>query len=829
MQRILAITHQYTRLGNDGLAPYNRHQLRCLAQDHAVEVIAPIPWTARFRSGYENFMAQPKRYRNKDGIWVHHPVYLFPPKVLMRRYGNYFLSSVRGVAEPIVERFRPEVIFSCWAHPDGWAAVQLGREYGLPVLIKVIGSDVLVLTKDPGRRQRVAEALQGADGVAAVSRDLADHVIGLGVDPAKVHVVPEGINQEVFCPGDQGEARARLKLPSEGPAQLLFVGNLLLSKGAGVLLEACALLKQRRVEFRCHLVGRGQDEPQLRVLAARLGLSGGSGAVVDFVGSCPQWQLPDWYRASDLVVLPSFSEGIPNVLREAMMCGTAFVATNVGGIPEITRPEVGRLVEAGDPRQLADAIEKALDEGLRADRATALELNISWEQSARLLAGELAKIQIPTPVAVDRRFAVSVEPKMKAPETRLEEGKGVRILAITQIYPRPRSMTAGSYNVNQFQSINRENPVSVICPASWTEFRLGQLWRKKDIDALTPSVDAIQDQIRVDRPVFLFLPKLFRSSYGLFYGASIRKCFNHVVETFRPDVVLACWSHPDGWAAVRLAREHGLPVLIKVHGSDVLVLAKDPRRRQRVAEALREADGVAAVSRDLADHVIGLGVDPAKVHVVPHGIDPEIFCPGDQSAARAQLNLPNGGPAQLLFVGNLLMSKGAGVLLEACALLKQRRVGLRCHLVGRGQDEPQLRVLAARLGLSGGSGAVVDFVGSCPQWQLPDWYRASDLVVLPSFSEGIPNVLREAMMCGTAFVATNVGGIPEITRPEVGRLVEAGDPRQLADAIEKALADGFRADRAMALELNISWDESAKIMVDRLRSLPRASHPLVAR
>jgi glycosyltransferase involved in cell wall biosynthesis len=390
--RILAITHQYPHLGNDGLGPYNRHQLRWLAQEHEVEVVAPIPWTTRFRAGYENFMAQPQRYRNKDGIWVHHPVYVFPPKLLMHRYGKYFLSSVRKAVGEIVERFRPDVIFSCWAHPDGWAAVRLGREHGLPVLIKVIGSDVLVLARDPQRRQRIAEALREADGVAAVSQDLADHVIGLGVDASRVRVVPEGINLELFCPGDQSVARARLNLPIDGPKRLLFVGNLLLSKGAGVLLEACALLRQRGVEFRCHLVGRGRDEPRLRGLSERLGLGGGEG-VVEFVGPCAQWQLPDWYRACDLVVLPSFSEGIPNVLREGMMCGTGFVATKVGGIPEITRPEVGRLVEAGDPRQLAEAVEKALAEGLRADRATALELNISWEQSARMMVDGLRGLQ----------------------------------------------------------------------------------------------------------------------------------------------------------------------------------------------------------------------------------------------------------------------------------------------------------------------------------------------------------------------------------------------------------------------------------------------------
>jgi glycosyltransferase involved in cell wall biosynthesis len=819
--RILTLTNQYPRLGNDRVAPYNRHQFRWLAARHELEVIAPVPWTARFRAGYQNFLAQPRRYRNRDGIWVHHSVYFFPPRLLMHRYGEFFLASVRKTARGILERFLPDVLLSCWSHPDGWATVRLAREHGLPVMIKVIGSDVLVLGREPRRRERVAEALREADGVIAVSRDLAEHVVALGVDPTRVHVVPEGIDQDLFSPGDRLESQRRLGLADDGDPphptkRLLFVGNLLLSKGVGVLLEAASLLHQRGVDLCCHLVGRGHDEPHLAALRQRLGLE----QHVEFVGACPQWKLPDWYRACDLVVLPSFSEGIPNVLREAMMCGRAFVATRVGGIPEITRPQVGRLVEAGNPRELADAIASALAEGLVADRETALALNISWERSAQMLGAELEKVRRPSPAETEATVA-TVRDEADERAARKTPDR-LRLLAITQIFPRPSAVTGGSYNLNQFQSLDGENAVSVISPTPWTEFRLHQLWHKA-------RSQEVQTQFPVVRPTFVFPPKIFRSAYGLFYMASIRKQFDHAVAEFKPDAVLACWSHPDGWATVRLAREYGLPVMIKVHGSDVLVLGRDPRRRERVAEALREADGVIAVSQNLADHVIALGVEPSRVHIVPHGIDQNMFCPGDRLESQRRLGLANDDPQQhlkrLLFVGNLLLSKGVGVLLEAAALLRQRGVDFLCHLVGRGQDEPRLAALCQRLGLE----EHVQFVGACPQWKLPDWYRACDLVLLPSFSEGIPNVLREAMMCGRAFVATRVGGIPEITRPQVGRLVEAGNPRELADAIASALAEGLVADRETALALNISWERSAQMLLDEFRKIvcatPRRTAP----
>ncbi|HZK82246.1 MAG TPA: glycosyltransferase [Humisphaera sp.] len=801
--RILALTHLYPRIGNDLFGTYNRHQLHKLSLHNDVRLIVPIPWTSWFTQyGAHSFC--PRNYQNKDGIWIDHPVYFFPPKILQWRYGAFYLASVRHTFRRVVKEFRPEVIYACWSHPDGWAAVRLAREHGLPVLIKVVGSDVLVLSSNPRRRRFVADALREADGVVAVSRDLADRVIGLGVDARRISIVPEGIDAARFSPGDQSEARATLGLGPFGESHLLFVGNLLFSKGAGVLLEACSLLRSRGVGFRCHFVGHGHDEEKLRAIAGKLGVSD----IVNFVGPCPQSHLADWYRACDLVVLPSFSEGIPNVLREAMMCGRGFIATRVGGIPEIARPQVGRLVDPGNAPQLAEAVERALAEGFQADRQTALEINVTWEQSARMLGDRLHEIvshPAPSTLAPSEPIesvAVNSPNEGNAPG----RSRPLRLLAITQLFPRPGNLTIGIHDLIQFREIAKSNPLALLAPAPWTH----KLDRRLHADGKIPA--GFEGEIDVVRPTFIYPPRVLRASHGSYFLRSIRNAAQSSIARHKPDIVIGCWAYPDGWAAVRLAREHGLPVIVKVHGSDVLILSQDRRRLRRVAEVLREADGVVAVSRDLAEHVIRLGADRAKVHFVPNGIDAVRFSPGDQSEARARLGLEPAplGEFHLLFVGNLLFSKGAGLLLQACSLLRGRGMRFRCHLVGRGADEGRLRAMAQELTVAD----IVNFAGPCSQSHLADWYRACDLVVLPSFSEGIPNVLREAMMCGRGFIATRVGGIPEITRPQVGRLVDPGNVPQLADAIEQALTQGFRADRQTALELNVSWEQSAKMLLD---------------
>lgn len=269
--------------------------------------------------------------------------------------------------------------------------------------------------------------------------------------------------------------------------------------------------------------------------------------------------------------------------------------------------------------------------------------------------------------------------------------------------------------------------------------------------------------------------------------------------------MLGCYTHPDGWAAVKLSREFGLPVVLKVHGSCVRVAPfQDPRRGIRIAGALREADRVAAVSRDLAEHAERLGAAPTHTRVVYNGVNQALFRPGGRDEARARLGL-DGEAKLVLFVGNLLLSKGASVLVDACRALAERGIAFRCHLVGRGQDEARLRAQINRLGLA----SRVLVAGPRPYSELPDWYRACDVVALPSFSEGIPNVLREAIACGRPFVATRVGGIPEIADSATSRLVTPGDRVALADAIEEFLVKPPTPDAFVSTGIQRSWEESA--------------------
>ena len=104
-----------------------------------------------------------------------------------------------------------------------------------------------------------------------------------------------------------------------------------------------------------------------------------------------------------------------------------------------------------------------------------------------------------------------------------------------------------------------------------------------------------------------------------------------------------------------------------------------------------------------------------------------------------------------------------------------------------------------------------------PHAALPDWFRAADLLCLPSHNEGVPNVVLEAMACGTPVVATQVGGLPEVVPAHAGRLVPLGDRAALADALAQAAAQAW--DHAAIAEhaRGFNWETN----IDRLDAILR--------
>jgi glycosyltransferase involved in cell wall biosynthesis len=375
----------------------------------------------------------------------------------------------------------------------------------------------------------------------------------------------------------------------------------------------------------------------------------------------------------------------------------------------------------------------------------------------------------------------------------------MRILAITPIWPTRLQPVRAPYNVQQFKRLARRAEVRVLDAVPYVPLAAAlRLPTRAAVTAGLPPTDLIEGV-----PTWyvrqLYVPKVGVPVAVPLTLASLAPYLEHVRWA---DVLLGTWAHPHGCAAVLLGRAFNKPVVVKVHGSDLNVQANLGAARAMMRALLPRADAMVSVSRALADVLRSLGVPAGRIALVPNGVDESLFYPRDKAAMRRELGLPAGGKL-VVFVGRLEPQKGVGELLDAFERVRARHPGARLALVGEGVSRPEVDRRRAALG-----DALVA-PGERPFAEVPRWMGAADLVALPSWMEGTPNVLLEALASGRACVASDVGGIPDVLAdPRSGVVHRARDVASLADALDRALARDWPVDEARACG-PVSWDASA--------------------
>lgn len=314
------------------------------------KVVAPVPWfplnSARFGE-YAQFAATPRR-EQRNGLEVHHPRYLLPPKVGM----NLAPYAMALGALPTVRRLRKQgfdfdLIDAHYYYPDGVAASLLARWLGKPFVVTARGTDLNLIPKYPFPRRLILQTAERAQASIGVCRALVDSLGALGADPLKLHTLRNGVDLQRFFPEPRAEARQHLGLAVDG-RYLLSVGHLIERKGHHIAIEALPAMPGVTLL----VAGGGPEQVRLKSLAERLGVS----ERVRWLGVVPQTDLKWWYSAADALALCSSREGWANVLLESMACGTPVIATNIWGTPEVVSEHAaGLLMERRDAASLAQA------------------------------------------------------------------------------------------------------------------------------------------------------------------------------------------------------------------------------------------------------------------------------------------------------------------------------------------------------------------------------------------------------------------------------------------------------------------------------------------
>ncbi|HVE79988.1 MAG TPA: glycosyltransferase [Gemmatimonadaceae bacterium] len=363
--RVLVLTHNYPRRSGDYAGAFVARLTAAVAgAGHEVHVVAPhAPGTAveevadgvrvhRFRYAPEALERVAYRGDLHEAGW----------RSPLRALGvPLFVLGFRAAAARVARKIgAPDVVHAHWWFPSGWAA----RPLRVPYVLTCHGSDVRLLDLGGPVRALGSGVLRGAARLTAVSAFLARDV-GRAI-PALAGAV-----DVLRMPVDVGRFRAARDAPRDAVPRILFVGNLIPSKGVDVLVEAFGRLRGRGVRCTLRVVGTGPLEGPLRRRVEALGLA----SAVSWAGVVSHDAIADEYGRSTVAVLPSRGdrEGLGLTLVEALLSGCAVVGTPAGGIPEVVEDGVtGLLARDGDPDDLARAIEQLLvDAGFRERLAAA--------------------------------------------------------------------------------------------------------------------------------------------------------------------------------------------------------------------------------------------------------------------------------------------------------------------------------------------------------------------------------------------------------------------------------------------------------------------------
>ena len=379
----------------------------------------------------------------------------------------------------------------------------------------------------------------------------------------------------------------------------------------------------------------------------------------------------------------------------------------------------------------------------------------------------------------------------------------MRLLIVTSQFPIAGEPNRGRPIYQTVRELSKLAEVRVLSPVAsyprWARPR-SYLFRASDPAHAVPGCDVRY----VDYPA---LPLLTRP----FNGWLCARTLHAPLREFAPDVVLSYWLYPDAFGAMHAALRAGLPLVVGARGSDLRV--RDAVSRRLTRPVLHAAQRILVVSEDLGRVAArDYDADPTRIRAIPNGCDASIFHPQSRAEARAALGI--GADAELVvYVGRLVPEKGLRELLDATATLARQRPKLQLALVGEGPMRAELEArVAANPGLR------VHLPGAQGPHVVARWMAASSLVTLPSYSEGHPNVLVEALACGRPVVATPVGGIPEVVDAGCGLLVPARDPAALAAGLHDAL-DRHWDETALSRRFSRGWDTVAG---DTLRACEEA-------
>jgi len=354
------------------------------------------------------------------------------------------------------------------------------------------------------------------------------------------------------------------------------------------------------------------------------------------------------------------------------------------------------------------------------------------------------------------------------------------ILLFTSIYPLPWQPNKATFNFQQYECLTKKHDVDFLVPVPWLAWF-------KNIRMLIGN----HDYKHVCYFPFFYIPGLFRGLNSFFLVFSIIISIVPMLKLIKAKTVLASWAFPDGLACAWLKGICKYRLIIQCLGSDVNVHSKNNFRKKLLKKSFDLSDGIITVSKALQSEVEKIS-NKANVKTIYNGVN----------FSRFTLSVEKFDKLSLIFIGNIIKTKGIYELINAVKIMIKSGENLHLHIVGNGPELDNIKALIVKHGLQ----ESVTVHGTVNHHQVVDLLQKCHALVLPSYQEGVPNVIMEALACGVPVVATKVGGIPEVVNDNNGVLINDHNESDVVEGIEKCLSSKWNEQVIRKSIRTYTWD-----------------------